>query len=84
MVQLLYHSSLYSFDSSDINNKFSYFLRTRTYRNTFAVSVQCHIIQAPSQDTVPPIAMIDGINEEVSSTSYIQKLSPSFEALKNL
>jgi hypothetical protein len=37
----------------------------------------------PNQDRVPPIAMIDDVNKEVSSTSYKQqKLSPSFEALK--
>jgi hypothetical protein len=38
----------------------------------------------PNQDRVPPIAMIDDVNKEVSSTSYKQqKLSPSFETLKN-
>jgi hypothetical protein len=38
----------------------------------------------PNQDRVPPIAMIDDVNKEVSSTSYKQqKLSPSFEMLKN-
>jgi hypothetical protein len=37
----------------------------------------------PSQDRVPPIAMIDDVNKEVSFTSYKQqKLTPSFEALK--
>jgi CRISPR/Cas system-associated protein Cas10 (large subunit of type III CRISPR-Cas system) len=37
----------------------------------------------PNQDRVPPIAMIDNPNKELSSTSYKQiKLSPSFEALK--
>lgn len=37
-----------------------------------------------NQDRVPPIAMIDDVNKELSSTSYKQqKLSPSFETLKN-
>ena len=37
----------------------------------------------PNQNRVPPIAIIDEPNRELSSTSYKQtKLSPSFEALK--
>jgi hypothetical protein len=37
----------------------------------------------PNQDRVPPVAMIDDVNKEVSSTTYKQqKLAAAYEALR--
>ena len=42
------------------------------------------MVRDPNVDKSPPIVMMDDVNKELSSTTYKQqKLSASFEALRN-